>query len=547
MLTADEIKSLVGQNETWQVEFKLAKGGLPTTFWESYSAFANTEGGVIILGVREENGVRTIDGVVDAEKMVQDVWNATNDPQRISSNVLFNRQVYSVKCGERRVVVVEVPRAEREVRPVFVGRDVFAGTFRRNGEGDYRCNREAVEAMIRDKCPETADTMLLEDMTVVDLNADSVRRYRLAFAQIRPEHAWTKLPDDEFLVKIGAARKDVQGIVRPMLSGLICFGDFATISNVLPDYFLDYRERLSSEMRWSDRVAAHDPDWSGNIFDFYFRVYNRITADIKVPFKLNAEGIREETTPFHKSLRELLANALIHADYHGRRGIVIEKQFNRLMFRNPGGLRMSKEEAIAGGNSDARNAKIFNIFALINVGERSGMGLSDLFARWAEAGYDRPTVSESYEPDQVTVSVQIEVTGEALTKKTESGTLPSSWDSAAGKWDFDPAKWDLPIEKWDSAIQKWDDAFRKWGIEIFLQKIQSQRPAFHSTMVDLYLSLGCEGLLSVSVVKELEGMTHGSANRLMNRLRELDLIVSVSGHGAGKYRFRSFETGKETG
>jgi len=343
-------------------------------------------------------------------------------------------------------------------------------------------------------------------------------------------------------VKIGAARKDSHGVVRPMLSGLVCFGDFVAISNVLPDYFLDYRERLSDETRWSDRVAAHDPDWSGNIFDFYFRIYNRITSDIKVPFKLNPQGVRDETTPFHKSLRELLANALIHADYHGRRGIVIEKQFNKLMFRNPGGLRMAKEEAIAGGNSDARNAKIFNIFSLINVGERSGMGLSDLFARWAEAGYVPPTVIESYDPDQVTVSVQIEVQSETDGKTSESGTMPISWDFATEKWDFDPVKWDLPIDKWDFANKKWDGAFRKWGIETFLEKIQTQRSAFRNAMVDLYLSLGCEGLLSVAVVKKMESMTHGSANRLMNRLRELDLIVSVAGKGAGKYRFRSFES-----
>jgi len=544
MLTADDIENLVGQTETWRIEFKLARGGLPATFWESYSAFANTDDGVIVLGVQDEGGRRTIVGVSDADKLIQDIWNAVNDTQRISANVLFNRHVYVVSCCGGKVVAVEVPRAERDVRPVYVGRDVFAGAYRRNGEGDYHCTREAVEAMIRDKCPETADTCLMEDMTVADLNVESVRRYRAMFAQLRAEHAWTKIPDDEFLVKIGAARKDLHGVVRPMLSGLVCFGDFVTISNVLPDYFLDYRERLSDETRWTDRVAAHDTDWSGNIFDFYFRIYNRITSDIKVPFKLNHQGVRDEMTPFHKSLRELLANALIHADYHGRRGIVIEKVFNKLLFRNPGCLRMAKEEAIAGGNSDARNAKIFNIFSLINVGERSGMGLSDLFARWADAGYVPPTIVESYDPEQVMVSVQIEVQAEINSKTYESGTMTNSWDSATEKWDFDPVKWDVPSDKWDFANKKWDGAFRRWSIETFLEKIRTQRSTFRNAIVDLYLSLGCDGLLSVAVVKEMESMTHGSANRLMNRLRELNLIVPVTGKGAGKYRFRAFGPGK---
>ncbi len=426
MLTKEELLRLIAAGETDAVEFKLAKGGVPASFWESYSAFANTDGGVVILGVGESGGKRHVAGVADADKMVADIWNAANNPQRVSANVLFNRQVYKVNCKGKALVVVEVPRAERTERPVHVGQDVFRGTFRRNGEGDYRCGREAVEAMIRDKCPETADNCLLEDMTVADLNQESVARYRLMFRQSKPEHAWTQIPDDEFLVKIGAAKKDSRGVVRPMLAGLLCFGDFVTISNVLPDYFLDYRERLADGTRWTDRVAAHDATWSGNVIDFYFRVYDKITSSVKVPFRLDERGLRVNETKVHKALRELLANALIHADYHGRQGIVIEKRFNRLLFRNPGCLRMPKDVAVAGGRSDARNARIFNIFALIDIGERSGTGLSDIFAIWRECGYAQPTITETYQPDQVSVTVQVDIDENAATTQESMVTTQES-------------------------------------------------------------------------------------------------------------------------
>ncbi len=421
MLTKDDIKRLLAESETDAVEFKKAKGGVSASFWESYSAFANTDGGIIVLGVAESDGKWTIVGVSDADKMIVDIWNAANNPQRVSANVLFNHQVYKVKCGSKVVIVVEVPRAERTERPVYVGRDVFRGTFRRNGEGDYHCSQEAVEAMIRDKCPETADCCLLEDMTIADLNQESIARYRLMFAQSKPEHAWTRIPDDEFMVKIGAARKDAKGVVRPMLAGLICFGDFVTISNVLPNYFLDYREGVADGSRWTDRVAAHDATWSGNIIDFYFRIYDKVTSSVKVPFRLDERGLRINETKVHKALRELLANALIHADYHGRQGIVIEKRFRRLMFRNPGCLRMSKEAAIGGGRSDARNSRIFNIFALINIGERSGTGLSDIYSIWKEYGYEEPTITETYQPDQTTVTVQVELEEGAATSQENAG------------------------------------------------------------------------------------------------------------------------------
>jgi len=421
MLTQNDIKRMIDDWETDVVEFKRAKGSVPASFWESYSAFANTDGGVIVLGVAEEGNKHTVIGVANADKLVAEIWNNANNPQRVSANVLFNHQVYKIAYKGKSLVVVEVPRAERTERPVYVGSDVFRGTFRRNGEGDYHCSKEAVEAMIRDKCPETADNCLLEDMTIADLNQESIARYRLMFGQSKPEHAWTRIPDDEFLVKIGAARKDAKGVVRPMLAGLICFGDFVTISNVLPNYFLDYREGVADGSRWTDRVAAHDATWSGNIIDFYFRIYDKVTSSVKVPFRLDERGLRINETKVHKALRELLANALIHADYHGRQGIVIEKRFHRLMFRNPGCLRMSKEAAIGGGRSDARNSRIFNIFALINIGERSGTGLSDIYSIWKEYGYEEPTITETYQPDQTTVTVQVELEEGAATNQESMG------------------------------------------------------------------------------------------------------------------------------
>ena len=124
----------------------------------------------------------------------------------------------------------------------------------------------------------------------------------------------------------------------------------------------------SSATRWSDRVCSGDGDWSANVFDFYFRIVDRLTADVKKPFVINKNLLRDDDTDIHKSLREALANALIHVDYSGRQGVVIEKDFRTLKFSNPGTFRISVDDAISGGISDARNSAIFNMFSLIKVG-----------------------------------------------------------------------------------------------------------------------------------------------------------------------------------
>ena len=408
-MKSEEIKKLVAKSENAAVEFKRAKGGVPADFWPSYSAFANTDGGTIILGIREKDGKREIEGLPDAEKTVADIWNAVNNAEKISANVLFNESVYPIEVDGKQLVVVEVPRAERTVRPVFVGADVFKGTYRRNGEGDYHCSRETVEGMIRDKCAETADNCVIDELTIADLDADSIRRYRMYFSQLRPGHVWGGLADDGFLMKIGAAARGRDGKVHPTLAGLVCFGDFNEITNVLPYFFLDYREHLSPDVRWTDRVCSGDANWSGNVFDFFFRINQSITAGVKVPFKIASDNVtRDDDTPVHKALREVLANALIHADYHGRRGIVIDKYPKRLEVSNPGTLRMSKSVAIAGGTSDARNGKIFNIFSLVRIGERSGMGLSSLYGVWEKEKFAEPSIIESYEPDRTKVIVEFD-------------------------------------------------------------------------------------------------------------------------------------------
>ena len=139
---------------------------------------------------------------------------------------------------------------------------------------------------------------------------------------------------------------------------------------------------------------------------------------MKKPFKLDEQMMRVDDTPIHAAIREALANALIHADYYGRQGIVIDKDFSKITISNPGTFRISIEDAIAGGVSDTRNARIFNMFSLINVGERSGSGLCDIYSTWEENGFAKPVIQELSDPARVvltleTVSVSDEARNEA--------------------------------------------------------------------------------------------------------------------------------------
>lgn len=411
-----DIVSLLSGKEKVTVEAKLAVGGLPNSIWETYSSFANTFGGVILLGVEENKETHQLipRGVKNPDQMITNIWNILNNSQKISNNILIDNHVYNILYEGMNIVVIEVPRADRRDKPIYTGVNMFKGSFKRNNEGDYHCKKEEVLAMVRDQTEDGVDGKVIETLLISDLNAESIQRYRISFDNKKPNHVWTKLSDTEFLMRIGAAKKGEDRKVHPTLAGLLFFGDFVTIIDEVPNYFLDYRERLSNETRWSDRVCSGDGNWSGNIFDFYFKVIDRLTSDVKRPFKLDAKLTRVDDTPVHAALREALANALIHADYYGRCGVVIDKEFRKITIANPGTFRISVDAAIAGGISDARNSRIFNMFSLIDVGERSGSGLCDLYNTWKEFGYQTPVLLETVDPDRITLMLQIDSGGNGV-------------------------------------------------------------------------------------------------------------------------------------
>ena len=153
METFDIVK-LASYRENNRIEAKAAKGGLPRSMWETYSAFANTYGGVILLGVKErEDGTFETVGLtpVEAEHLRQDFWNTVSNRSKVSAVLPIESEVEMLEADGGMVLAIHVPRAPRDERPVYINNDLFGGTYRRRGEGDYRCTRQEISAMLRDR------------------------------------------------------------------------------------------------------------------------------------------------------------------------------------------------------------------------------------------------------------------------------------------------------------------------------------------------------------------------------------------------------------
>ncbi|MBQ2673634.1 MAG: putative DNA binding domain-containing protein [Prevotella sp.] len=407
-----DFSNLASYRENNRIEAKKALGGLPRSIWETYSAFANTIGGIILLGVEEhrDKSLHPVD-LPEPDKLIKEFWDIINNPNKVSVNILTDRDVSVQDVEGSHIIVIRVPRADRYDKPVYLDDNPMTGSYRRNGEGDYRCTREEVQAMLRDAAVQTQDMRVLEKMGLDVLDTDTIRRYRIRMKNHRPGHVWEELEDEEFLYKLGAVGRGEDGGLHPTAAGLLMFGFEYEIVKEFPYYFLDYREQMEDGVRWTDRITSSSGEWSGNIYDFYFRVYNKIAQDIRVPFKLEG-GDRIDDTPVHKALREALANCMINADYYGRQGVVIVKERSRISLSNPGGFRIDIEAAKSGGVSDPRNAALIKMFNLVNIGERAGSGIPNIYSVWKKQGWKLPVLSESYDPDRITLSLTIEKTSD---------------------------------------------------------------------------------------------------------------------------------------
>ena len=402
--------------ESWDLECKKAggrdgQGAVPESLWETYSAMANTDGGVVLLGVMEKNGRFSVFGLSDPDRLRRDIFSTANNPDKVSANLLGNASIQDIEIEGKTILRIDVPRASRAQRPVFLNGNPLGGNaYRRLHESDQRLSDEAVKRFLAEQVEDSRDSGVLPPgFTQRDLAQESVRGYRQAHQNLNPGHPWGNLDDLAFLEKIGAWRQDrVVGTVGMTGAGLLMFGTHPVIQQAFPHYMLDYQERpeAKTELRWIDRVTL-DGTWSGNLYDFYRKVYRKLVADLKTPFHLEG-GQRKEETPVHVALREALVNALVHADYSDRASVLVVKRPDMFGFRNPGTMRIPVEIALKGGEADCRNRLLHQMFRYIGLGEQSGSGIPKILEGWKLSHWRPPLLHEKMEPyDQTLMELRM--------------------------------------------------------------------------------------------------------------------------------------------
>lgn len=393
-MTKTELENRLKLNEWDDFEVKAAAREVPQDAWKTVGAFANTEGGYIVFGVREPSaGQYEIFGVEDVEKIQNDFLSTLRGEKY---NIQLSSKGHLLDFDGQKVLVFHIDSMPRNCKPIYYGGDI-RNTYMRQGSGDYKCSQEEIQRMLREASEYSSDSMILEEFGPNDIDVETIQVYRRFLAVRSPESPFLSLSDVELLLKLGCINKErAHEEERLTMGGLLLFGREDSIRRRFPAYEFDIylirnRDRDALEFRWDDRKI-----YETNLIQTYLQAMEYIKSKVEIPFTLaNDHLTRTEDIPLVIGLREGFVNMLIHRDYFDNAQSRIKIFTDSIEMYNPGSAPKPVEEIIANEVTAPRNPIIAKAFRLVGWAGTAGSGMIKIFAAWERLQFKKPEIENN--------------------------------------------------------------------------------------------------------------------------------------------------------
>ena len=372
-------------------EFKQARTGVPKRAYEAASAFANTEGGMIVFGVRDREGDIEVVGVDRADKVQNEFLSTVRSGRKLSREIEVSAEM--IEVDGKTVLAFFIPESPRERKPVYL--DGNPGrTFVRRGGCNERCRTSEMEAFLRDAAEDRYDSRVMTELKAHEFfDPDSLRWYRSMFFGRNPgKHQ--NATDVEFLHERGFVAECGDSLA-PSRAAVLVFGRPRYVLQVLPRPVIDFQfigarfNEWSPDQRWHDRLVVEE-----NLLQAWLALCERYFRRSDRPFSLDMQTMRRnDHPPDFVSFREAAINQLIHQDYgdHGRTAF-IRIHRDRTVFWNPGDAPTSTGELLDPTAKQVRNPAIVAAFRRIGLSEQAGTGVRVIFRNWRRLGNVPPVV-----------------------------------------------------------------------------------------------------------------------------------------------------------
>ena len=145
--------------------------------YQTYSAFANAKGGMIVLGVKKYKKGFQIKEIENPQLIKEEILKNLNNEKEVSCNLLQKENIYEMKLLEKTIIIIEVPRAKRHQKPIYLKNNPYLHTYIRKDFRNKVCTQDEVNAMIRENYPYDYDHRILEDYDEKDIDFKALHDY----------------------------------------------------------------------------------------------------------------------------------------------------------------------------------------------------------------------------------------------------------------------------------------------------------------------------------------------------------------------------------
>jgi ATP-dependent DNA helicase RecG len=344
--------------EPTRIEAKRASGGLPKSVRETLSAFSNTDGGTILLGVDEQSGFSVVqlkDPLALRDGLVQMSRDDITPPLQINTEI--------VEIEGHWVVIAEVPPVSADQRPVYVTvKGISGGSYLRGGDGDRHMTESEVAMVVAARVQPVYDRELVDGTTTEDLDYEALRRTLRRLRSGFPKLA--QADDATILFRLGIAAGPSTG--APLtLAGLLTYGQFPQqfFPQLMVSVVVHGPDTLSGT-RFLDNQTVR-----GSIPEMVETTLFVLRRNLAVRAVISDRGGRVDEVEYPlEAVREAIVNALMHRDYSPvTRGTQVQVELfpDRLVVRSPGGLYggVIVDELGEEGISSSRNSVLASLLS----------------------------------------------------------------------------------------------------------------------------------------------------------------------------------------
>ena len=451
--TAELIENLRrSQAENGQVEVKAAAGGFPKSVLETVSAFANGDGGTILLGLTDPaEGLQPVEGF-NAQAVHDASVEAIRSKITPRPPVDIHIEAVDIEAaeGQHRLVRIDVLPGDPTQKPYYIeAHGMYNGSYQRVGEADIRLTKYEIDRLLENRSQPRYDEELISEASFKDLSPTLVSAYVARLREEQPR-VFAALSDREVLLQARILRIDSEGREVPTLGALLAMGSYpqAFFPQLMMSVVVLPGEELG-EVTEDGRRFLDNHSCTGPIpsmLDEAMGVLVRNMRKTSTMEGLNSSGIgRVERYEYPlEAIRELLVNALMHRDYSpGARGsqVQVELYTNRLVVRSPGGIygAVTIRDFGQPGVSSTRNSYLASILTDLPdpgtgrlIAENRASGIPTVLRALKDAGLPAPQFADRLLYVQVTL-MQPPQGMSSTEQNTEQKTVPEDKTQPAAR------------------------------------------------------------------------------------------------------------------